>query len=110
MRGYKPKIKPWPHQKHALKRLWKMKSALLWADVGTGKTKVAVDYALAQHHRGRVRKVLIACPLAAVGVWKNEFLKHDPNVKIITRNDVESLDGRSEERRVGKEGRSRWAP
>lgn len=93
MWGYKSKIKPWPHQKYALKRLWKMKSALLWADVGTGKTKVAVDYALAQHHRGRVRKVLIVCPLAAVGVWKNEFLKHDPNVKVLTRNDVESLDG-----------------
>jgi len=29
MWGYKSKIKPWPHQKYALKRLWKMKSLFL---------------------------------------------------------------------------------
>src|SRR5690606_36146517 len=40
---YKPAIKPWPHQADALKRLWKMGSAILWFKVRTGKTKIAVD-------------------------------------------------------------------
>src|SRR5690606_37940017 len=45
---YVSPIKPWKHQAKALKQLHKKGSALLWADVGIGKTKIAVDYALSK--------------------------------------------------------------
>lgn len=92
MMRYKSKIKPWNHQKWALKRAWKLGNALLWADVGTGKTKIGVDYALARHQRGQVNRVLVVCPLAAVGVWERAFDDHDPgNIRVISRNDVDKI-------------------
>ena len=86
---YVSPIKPWKHQSKALKQLHKRGSALLWADVGTGKTKIAVDYALSKGFS----KVLVVGPLAAVGVWRSEFLKHDPTLHIVTSNDVSTHDG-----------------
>src|SRR5690606_21573486 len=61
---YVSPIKPWKHQAKALKQLHKKGSALLWADVGIGKTKIAVDYALSKGFQ----RVLVVGPLAAVGV------------------------------------------
>ena len=85
---YVSPIKPWKHQAKALKQLHKKGSALLWADVGTGKTKIAVDYALSKGFQ----RVLVVGPLAAVGVWRNEFYKHDPHLHIVTSNDVATHD------------------
>ncbi len=76
---YRPKIKPWPHQAHGLKRLWKLKSALLWFKVRTGKTKVSVDYAAARHLAGQVDRVVIVCPPAVIGVWENEIRANVPD-------------------------------
>jgi len=85
---YVSPIKPWKHQAKALKQLHKKGSALLWADIGIGKTKIAVDYALSKGFS----KVLVVGPLAAVGVWRNEFYKHDPHLHIVTSNDVATHD------------------
>lgn len=96
---YKPTIKPWPHQAKSLKRLWKLGSALLWADVGTGKTKTVCDYAFARHQAGQVKRVLVVCPLPAVGVWEDEIQANAPRhgeltvptVNIFSRNQWKSL-------------------
>lgn len=88
---YKSAIKPWRHQKKALKRLWRMGSALVWGDVGTGKTKIVVDYVLARHKARQINRVLIVCPLAAVGVWEQEFHNHSDELNICTQNQMNSL-------------------
>lgn len=89
---YKSKIKPWKHQSLALKQVIKRKSALVWGDVGVGKTKIITDYCIARYQNGDVKRVLIVGPLASVGVWKSELAKHQPpNTMVVTRNDVEQL-------------------
>lgn len=84
---YRPQIRPWPHQATGLKRLWRMGSALLWWDTGTGKTKTVCDYAYARHIAGHVDRVLVVCPLAAVGVWENGIREQLPQSSVASRND-----------------------
>lgn len=88
---YQSAIPPWEHQKYALKRLWKAGSALLWADTGTGKTKMAVDYAIIRYLQKQIKKVLVICPVSAIGVWEQEFKTHWPEVIIITKEDTNNL-------------------
>lgn len=67
--SYTFRLKPYKHQLEGLKRAIKHRAYGLFFEQGTGKSKVAVDYAgyLAQH--GEVKAVLIVCPLSVVGVW-----------------------------------------
>jgi len=96
---YRPHRPLWKHQKRVLKRLWKIGSALLWADTGTGKTKTIVDYVYASHQAGRIERVLVVCPLAVVGVWVDEIKANCPRrvseqhavVSIFSRNDWDKL-------------------
>lgn len=91
---YRPRVKPWPHQADALKRLWKMGSAILWFKVRTGKTKIVVDYASVRYLAGQVRKVVVVSPPAPVGVWENHIREHVPTnipVHVRSRNDWTKL-------------------
>lgn len=89
---YQSVVKPWAHQAKALRRLWKQGSTLLWADVGTGKTKIAVDYGLARYKAGQVRRVLVVGPLSSMGVWEDEINKHARGpLYMRSRNDVNQL-------------------
>lgn len=91
---YRTILPPWQHQRWALKRLWRQGSALLWADTGTGKTKIVIDYAVARALRGDLRRMLVVCPLSAVGVWRNEMTANAPPDLLTylgTRNDWEKL-------------------
>lgn len=64
--------KAWEHQKRAFWFAADMPGAMLAMDMGTGKTKVAVDLIC---HRDR-KKVLITAPKSVVGVWPREFRRH----------------------------------
>lgn len=67
-------LSPWNHQKEAMKFLLSREGAGLFADMGTGKTKVAID-----RIRGRgYSKTLVICPRKAIRVWNNEFESHQP--------------------------------
>jgi len=43
---------------------------------GTGKTKVALDFAAVLHRKGEVERVLILCPINAMQVWPDQMEKH----------------------------------
>jgi len=88
---YRPLIRPWDHQARGIKRLWRMGSALLWWDTGIGKTKTVCDYAFARHLAGQVDRILVVCPLAAVGVWEQEVKKQLPVSSVASRNDWKRL-------------------
>jgi SNF2 family DNA or RNA helicase len=45
-------------------------------DMGTGKTKTAIDYACIQEQLGNIKQVLVVCPLSAIGVWNLQVLEH----------------------------------
>ncbi len=65
----------WPHQREALAFVEDKPGSMLAMEMGTGKTKVAIDLMDAHDYR----RVLILCPLSVVaGVWPGEFAKHSP--------------------------------
>lgn len=44
----------------------------------TGKTKTVIDYMAILAKGGKVRRVIIVCPLSVIGVWEDEIRKHCP--------------------------------
>jgi len=66
------KTKPWKHQELALTHAMKRPAAMLAMDMGTGKSKVAVDVCV----NAESKKILVVSPLTAVGVWRREFRTH----------------------------------
>ncbi len=63
----------WQHQREALAFVKDKPGSMLAMEMGTGKTKVAIDLMDTQDYR----RVLIICPLSVVaGVWPGEFAKH----------------------------------
>ncbi len=66
------KHEPWHHQKQCYWFSKGLSGAGLLMDMGTGKTKVAVDLIVNSDDK----KVLIICPDKVVRVWPKEFEKH----------------------------------
>lgn len=78
---YNSKTTARPYQEKALKRALKKGKYALFMDPGTGKTKVAVDFAGIKYLEGSVKKILVLAPVLAMGVWADEFEKHlDSNI------------------------------
>ena len=65
------KSPPWSHQQAALEFLAERKAALLDYEMGTGKTKITVDW-IANQPAGIH---LVICPKKVIPVWESEFAK-----------------------------------
>jgi SNF2 family DNA or RNA helicase len=76
---YKPRVRMYAHQEAGLKALWKTKrgGAAFW-EPGTGKTKLAYDYASALFQCGETSRVLVLCTVNALGVWPHQAGIHIP--------------------------------
>jgi len=66
--------KPWAHQVAALEFLSSNSAVLLDYEMGTGKTKIAVDWISNQVPGNHV----IICPKKVIDVWASEFEAHCP--------------------------------
>jgi SNF2 family DNA or RNA helicase len=74
---YTYKTEPFAHQKRALKKLVLLKGqAGLLMEMGTGKTKVAIDWAGIGFYNFDVRRVLVVAPLSVLGVWPRQIRQH----------------------------------
>lgn len=62
----------WQNQEEALQFALAHKSSMLDMEMGTGKTRVAIDTAFA---RSDVQKILVVCPKAVIGVWRENIAK-----------------------------------
>lgn len=62
----------WKHQLEAYHFAAPRSAAMLAMDMGTGKTKVAVDLAM----NSGVEMTLVLCPKSVLGVWRREIAKH----------------------------------
>lgn len=62
----------WKHQAEAVNKLVAKGRGLLGMDVGTGKTRAAIELI----ERWDCRRVLVVCPGEMVPVWPTEFAKH----------------------------------
>lgn len=66
------KTSAWLHQRQAYWFAENMRAVMLAMDMGTGKSKVAVDLAVNRGHK----RILILSPLSVVGVWGKQFRTH----------------------------------
>ena len=73
----------WDHQRLMFNFLQSRGSGLLWAAMGTGKTKVVIDCV----QNSAAQRVLILSPKAVLPVWRREIARH-----CVTPHDVRILD------------------
>ena len=59
MKKYKFKTKPFKHQSKALRDSWDAKYYALFMEMGTGKSKVAIDTMGALYTEGKIKAALI---------------------------------------------------
>ena len=78
--NYEFKTEPFDHQRTALETSWREKSHALFMEMGTGKTKVAIDNMAVLHETGLVDAVLIIAPKGVFDNWlKGEIPAHLPD-------------------------------
>lgn len=76
----KSKTVPWAHQVRAYTYLQTHDAAMLAMKMGTGKSKVFVDYTVNEP----VRRVLILCPNNVADVWVEQYYTHADESKKLT--------------------------
>lgn len=68
-------MKRWKHQDEAVQFALSHPASMMDLDMGTGKTRVAIDTAF---ERKDAFNILVVCPKAVIGVWRENLLKfHD---------------------------------
>ena len=72
---YKFKRKPYEHQLTALEKSWNKKVFAYFMEMGTGKTKVAIDNIAMLYDNGKINGALIIAPK---GVYKNWYSQEIP--------------------------------
>ena len=73
---YKFKTKPYAHQTTALEKSWNKKVFAYFMEMGTGKTKVAIDNIAMLYDNGKINGALIIAPK---GVYKNWYSQEIPD-------------------------------
>ena len=77
---YKFKTEPYKHQRDALKKCWDKESFAIFAEMGTGKTKIALDNACILYNQGKIDRLLVVAPKGAYMNWvEQEIPTHVPD-------------------------------
>jgi SNF2 family DNA or RNA helicase len=80
MNGFEFKTQPYDHQRKALKDSWAADYYALFMEMGTGKTKVAIDTMAVLYEAGKIDSALIIAPKGVYDNWvKNEIPAHMPD-------------------------------
>jgi SNF2 family DNA or RNA helicase len=70
------------HQVNGLRFLCTMKVSALFADTGTGKTKIAIDLANSRFEAGQIKKAVVFCPVSTKKNFGDEIKKWCTNDQI----------------------------
>ena len=77
---YKFKTEPYEHQKDALKKCWNKEAFAIFAEMGTGKTKIALDNACILYNKGKIDRLLVVAPKGTYMTWvEQEIPLHIPD-------------------------------
>jgi SNF2 family DNA or RNA helicase len=77
---YQFKTTPYEHQKKALEASWAADYYALFMEMGTGKTKVAIDNMAVLYENGSITAALVIAPKGVYDNWvKNEIPTHLPD-------------------------------
>lgn len=80
MKGYEFKTKPYDHQRKALADSWAAEFYALFMEMGTGKSKVAVDNMALLYEAGKITAALVVAPKGVYDNWvKGEIPVHLPD-------------------------------
>ena len=71
-------VPPRPHQRKALSFLLKNRGGGLQVPMRWGKTATAIHFANCLHLLEGVQRVLVVCPISALGVWPDQIEKFTP--------------------------------
>ena len=74
IRMYKFKTEPYEHQKDALQKCWNKEAFAIFAEMGTGKTKIALDNACILYNRGKIDRLLVVAPKGAYMTWFDQVI------------------------------------
>lgn len=76
------KVKPFKHQKEAFDFAMELynsskncRCVAQLVEMGCGKTLTAIAVAGNLYNSGKIRKLLVVCPLSIIDVWQSEFKK-----------------------------------
>ena len=64
---YKFKMKPFRHQLDILSHSWNKENYAIFADMGTGKSKIIIDNIALLYDRGKINAALIIAPKSITG-------------------------------------------
>ena len=77
---YKFKTESYEHQKDALKKCWNKEAFAIFAEMGTGKTKIALDNACILYNKGKIDRLLVVAPKGTYMNWVDqEIPTHIPD-------------------------------
>ena len=77
---YKFKTKPYEHQTTALEKSWSKEVYAYFMEMGTGKTKVALDNIAMLYDQGKIDGALIIAPKGVYKTWyEQEIPTHLPD-------------------------------
>tara|TARA_R100000231_G_C5327797_1_gene165429 strand:- start:248 stop:1681 length:1434 start_codon:yes stop_codon:yes gene_type:complete len=77
---YKFKTEPYKHQRDALEKCWDKQAFAIFAEMGTGKTKIALDNACILYNQNKIRKLLVVAPKGTYMNWvESEIPTHVPD-------------------------------
>jgi len=80
MRGFDYKTNPYDHQRKALEASWAEEYYALFMEMGTGKTKVAIDTMAVLYEAGKINAALVVAPKGVYDNWvQNEIPAHLPD-------------------------------
>jgi len=81
MSGYEYETQPYDHQRTAFEDSWAAEYYALLMEMGTGKSKVAIDTMGALYEAGKIKAALIVAPKGVYDNWvKGEVPIHCPSV------------------------------
>ena len=79
MRSYEYETQPYEHQRTAFEESWDAEFYALLMEMGTGKSKVAIDTMGALYEEGKIKAALIVAPKGVYDNWvKGEVPIHLP--------------------------------
>jgi len=91
---YTYKTEPYAYQRRALAKIAKLEGrAGLWMEMGTGKTKVAIDWVGISYINFNVNKAIVVCPISVLRVWEQQIALHSP-----FQNFIKILEGSTDEK------------
>ncbi len=85
------KTKLYEHQKKAVEKLQRIKVGALYMEMGTGKTRTALELAAKRYNAGKIDHVLWLCPCSVKGNLRRDLLKHCNDISMITICGIETL-------------------